>query len=513
MITIYFGAKPTEISSQEGLFVLLAETIKEFNGKVELVIAKRHLPTLTRMISLNNWKNISVMQVSIFGKSNSITTVAEIEKQKSFKVSYFYKFLTFSTLRLSKACILLVAAITFMMLIPGMLSIPIVFLAIAFLIPPIRKMIKKSLHYSPRIAKSLAFKFWNLLLQINSRLNRIPHFYFIDPYYKFEQKIIANAVLQRNSNILYVPHLFSGDLVKKLHSRVKIYSVFPDLVTVEYPQYFPKNISFEKSMAKTLKYSHKIFTYSSYVRENHIPMEFHYKIVVNPHGWLRKELQLTPVNISSLISQISFPVKFSKPKFNEGLTKLIVIPTIDRPYKNILNAIKSAEIILKQDYEEIKVVLTTPVISDEIIDYIWEQKLHKDIIWMPNLSLNDLDFLISRSNLVLHPSLFEGGWIFNCMRAVNYGVPFLVHGSPTALEMFGVKSDRFDIYLNQDSESILLPGVVNCLDILTLHDAIQEVFREPGRFVKEQYEATSILRLHSPEAAAKAYFLQERYFL
>jgi hypothetical protein len=87
---------------------------------------------------------------------------------------------------------------------------------------------------------------------------------------------------------------------------------------------------------------------------NYSFLEFHYKIVVNPHGWLRKELQLTPVNISSLISQISFPVKFSKPKFNEGLTKLIVIPTIDRPYKNILNAIKSAEIILKQDYEEIK---------------------------------------------------------------------------------------------------------------------------------------------------------------
>ena len=174
----------------------------------------------------------------------------------------------------------------------------------------------------------------------------------------------------------------------------------------------------------------------------------------------------------------------------------VVYPSVDRAHKNMLVLLRAAEHLLRRKYTNIKIVTTSHCISQSTYEFIVEKRLFLDVLFTPSLDEGALNFLISEAALVVHPSLSEGGDVFNFSRAVSNGVPALLANIPVVREMF----ERYGV-----SSSVYGPWTFQPTDHLELAELISRSLQERRALYEAQVEVMKSLMSYDYAAMARRY--------
>ncbi len=255
--------------------------------------------------------------------------------------------------------------------------------------------------------------------------------------YSIEYKKLANKVNKRKDiHAWFIPALFWPE-IKHIKAK-KIVSV-PDVVFIEFPTLFIEagyRRDF-RSYAETISVADNFICYSEYVKEMHLINSFDIdpsRISVIPHGVVRSDehfKELDPSNWSQEAKQILSQFQKSYLKNNQylssfdfGNAKYIFYSSQSRPYKNILSLVKVYERLLRENFLNIKLILTVNLDHDKALKaYIKDKDLEKDVLCLQNVSARVLTALYQRAICAVNPTLFEGGFPFTFTEAYSVGTP------------------------------------------------------------------------------------------
>ena len=127
-----------------------------------------------------------------------------------------------------------------------------------------------------------------------------------------------------------------------------------------------------------------------------------------------------------------------------------------RSHKNLLQLIRTWEVLLRRHYCGAKLVLTCRL-SDEpkVFEYIRAHHLQHDVLEISGVPSAILAALNMLATISINPTLFEGGFPFTFSEAYSVGTPSVMSSIPAVLEMVHDPALQdamlFDPY---DSESI-----------------------------------------------------------
>jgi glycosyltransferase involved in cell wall biosynthesis len=107
-----------------------------------------------------------------------------------------------------------------------------------------------------------------------------------------------------------------------------------------------------------------------------------------------------------------------------------------RSHKNLLQLVRTWEVLLRKDYCGAKLVLTCRLIDEPTVyNYIQSRHLQFDVLdvsGVPSAILAALNMLAAIS---INPTLFEGGFPFTFSEAYSVGTPSIMSRIPAVLEM------------------------------------------------------------------------------
>ncbi len=234
---------------------------------------------------------------------------------------------------------------------------------------------------------------------------------------------------------------------------------FPDLMMADFPTSFAVN--YPSSMAQFRQAQLAVQTGKHFIAYSHataksglqdrydIPAE---RIHVIPHA---------PIDLEPLIAvRGTLDDAYARRKFatnlieghrnvrwqgNEYLknfsfadTQYLFYASQLRPNKNALNLVKAYEILLRERYKYVKLILTANLADDhELHDYIYRRRLQYDIITAHDVPPQVLAALYHRAELAVNPSLFEGGMPFTFSEALSVGTPVVMSRIPQTTEVLG----------------------------------------------------------------------------
>jgi hypothetical protein len=244
-------------------------------------------------------------------------------------------------------------------------------------------------------------------------------------------------------------HSFSGNAVKSLAGHKKTMVVFPDAVASLYPTRYPAERFSAVLMASTVesvRSADAIICYSEFVKERELekflPVESAGKRVeVIPQGVFMPPVSLwrEPLDVKSMNRYVcnAFPKEGALGTVQFGRFDYVFYPTVDRPHKGTMTAVRAVEYLLREKQRNVKLIITSHQLTEDVSDYVLERHLHRDILCMPALPIATLNKMLANAAVVVHPSLAEGGDIFNFSRAVSNGSPALLSDIQVVHEMFG----------------------------------------------------------------------------
>lgn len=259
---------------------------------------------------------------------------------------------------------------------------------------------------------------------------------------------LVKIVNASDLDFVFVPVAFYPEVVHI--TKPKVITV-PDLIVCDYPQYFVNQIGNNWSAAiermKNLISNNKYFiSYSDYVANKHIypfaPKDSLVKVI--PHGNLSIIDELSRehgASIKGYSLAIMHNYMQKKPnlyinKFNFSNVKYLVYTSQNRPHKNITNLLKAYNILLKQRFCNVKLVLTGLFDHTPSVDkYIKDNNLQYDVLSLPNLSNKELAALDHLAYLAVNPTLFEGGFPFTFNEAYSVGTPSVMSKIPVVDEV------------------------------------------------------------------------------
>jgi hypothetical protein len=321
---------------------------------------------------------------------------------------------------------------------------------------------------------------------VQVRTNLIPHL--------FEREQVRFAkVINKDKSIdrLFFFTAFDGHVVRLVTKKKVV--VFPDAVTYLFPLRFSGMLvaSQMSSLRMSVANADGIVCYSKFVRDAQLrkifPVEVMLKpIEVIPQGYFTPDMNL---NIDRKVAQKSmnshrnliqnfFPeLLLNPPQVNFGEFDYLIYPTVDRPHKNVTTLIKAFSILLRKNHLNLKLILTSPHVTHDVQQLILKERLHYDVLYIPSVPIAVLDLLFKGASLMVHPSLTEGGDIFNFSRAVSVDCPALLADVPVVREMF----DRGNI-----NPEIYEKWLFDPVDPVLLAKKINETFSARDDLVKEQ---------------------------
>jgi glycosyltransferase involved in cell wall biosynthesis len=98
-----------------------------------------------------------------------------------------------------------------------------------------------------------------------------------------------------------------------------------------------------------------------------------------------------------------------------------------RPNKNVLLLLKAYRYLLRTQFIGHKLLLTgNPDHSSDIKDYIYDNYLDNDVIFLPGLTISELAACYKLADLAVNPSLSEGGCPFTFTEALSVGTPVVM---------------------------------------------------------------------------------------
>ena len=238
---------------------------------------------------------------------------------------------------------------------------------------------------------------------------------------EFAKELLSDETIER----LFFINAFESELISKLENK-KIIITFPDLVTTLFPSLYPLN-AFMKNLgdciANSVQLAHGVICYSQFARDTQLSRILDIqssttKIEIIPSGFYQQTHD-EPITLENLNEELNscvknfFPEFGPMPKIQFSEIEYILYPTVDRPHKNTCLLLQSTEELIRRKYLPIKLVLTGEGPISVTKEYIQSHKLHWDVIFMPELALDIFNRLLKKAALVVHPSLAEGGDIFN----------------------------------------------------------------------------------------------------
>lgn len=358
----------------------------------------------------------------------------------------------------------------------GLVSLSLLVAAVAILAIPPFVILSILLRRSPRQFMRMFLS--RAVLRIVQRRVKSSWVAISERLYQAESARMGKAI-DRASNIsaVFIPSAFEGYLCASV-ARVRKLIVFPDVTPLLFPTRFPGGQYSDfllASMRQSVTHSDGIICYSNFVRDVQLRKIFKEisegkSVDVIPQGFFVDEEfgepRLSSNNDLNSFIKNYFPEYGPLPKAFFGEFSFIIYPTVDRPHKNTLTLLRAFERLLRERGRNIKLVLTSPGGTVETMAFIRERKLHRDVLFMPAVPIVVLNQLISKSSVMVHSSLAEGGDIFNFSRAVSNGTPALLSDIAVTREMFdryGLEQATYLEWLFEATDERLLANKIDSI--------------------------------------------------
>ena len=490
-VGIYLGYEPGVKLNKEGLGRYLAKVVKTLCDNGDEII-----------IACPSWLNKEIRKLfnefDIRGK-NDIINVAKLPfslrvwfffqnikkgKKKKHSLKKFFEIIISIIEWLFLQSNSMVFLISFMILITlGILLSPVVLLFAAFVL---------FLRVSKKVAKKSARKLYRGFEYLYEYTYKNYVDFRKNLYWKAlsnTRKLLCKHVNTSNvrADIWYSPSIFwpeFNDIIGKKMVNV------PDLVTSTFPiqwgNHYDELIK-TNECRRTIEESDYFITYSEYISRTLLQKKFgkdEKSIFVIPHSInnLEEPIKLQNAHFSgeelkkwesAICREILQQAKYHVVNEIEYVrdydiksAKYIFYASQDRPHKNILNLVKAYEYLLRRRYINMKLFLTANINNNpELMEYIREKELEHDVLAFYDLSQKELAAFYHEANLVVNPTLYEGGFPFTFGEGMSVGVPSVMSSIPQVLEEISnsefVNNALFDPYNVDDIAKKIEYGLNN----------------------------------------------------
>lgn len=271
-------------------------------------------------------------------------------------------------------------------------------------------------------------------------------------------------------DVWFVPSIFWPQ-VNNIKNGIVVVNA-PDLVSENYPIGFSDAYNANNVIdkcRKTLRDAEYFITYCEYLRKSLLIDEY---FVISSHSVAithANNSMLDYINIDKRLignSNIDCNGKFSRDIIRCNLYRCsadswykhnfcidnvhyIFYASQCRPHKNMLNLIKAYEYLLRKKFIRYKLFLTGSSLSKDIKKYIKEHCLNNEIIIFPAVSAKALAALYCCADLVVNPTLYEGGFPFTFGEGMSVGTPSIMSDIPQTRDVLsnaGLDEIMFDPY-------------------------------------------------------------------
>lgn len=407
----------------------------------------------------------------------------------------------------------------FLLLIPlaaaaGIVLLPLALAALVlYLLYKLAKFLLKKGKFS---IKEIIFKVVSLTVKYSSEKWTDIHAFLVERRDNIVQRELVKRVNRsEKESVWFVPALFWPQIEDI--KGVKVVCA-PDLVTEHFPALFAgtKDGVEATDMCRRVLSNEKYFiTYSGFIRRTLLLDRYgknEENVVAIPHiNNSMSEYITMPDTWSKLLnSQKDFTLSFAKScvrevrKFHHAADdrfmetfdtdgiRFIFYASQYRPYKNILNLVKAYEYLLREKYVNFKLIMTCDLSKTDVLEYIWEHRLQYDVLCFHNVSAQQLASLYRCADLVVTPTLYEGGFPFTFGEGMSVGTPSVMSDIPQTrdvVEPYGLADDiLFDPYDWKAMVEKIEYGLANSRELyqreLTLY---RDLEKRTGDVVAEEY--------------------------
>lgn len=242
----------------------------------------------------------------------------------------------------------------------------------------------------------------------------------------------------------------------------------PDVVTTEFPLLFSDvNGALEstKNILKTINKSDFFITYCDFLKKEmrkhkenlqndqicvvphsindlseYIKIDYRLNEHFNTNKNLTKEFCVFLLN--NMLSKVNIEAKKHIFDFDFYNVRYIFYASQSRPHKNIVNLLRAYEYLLREKNIPIKLILTAKLdYAIDLKEYINDRNLQFDVISFSNVSSQQLAALYACAELVVNPTLYEGGFPFTFGEGMSVGTPSVMSRIPQVSEVV----DHFEL--------------------------------------------------------------------
>lgn len=277
---------------------------------------------------------------------------------------------------------------------------------------------------------------------------------------------LANKCKSNNDVDVWFLSYPSNTYIK--HFKKPVVVSVPDMVYLNFPIEFlmafgDKTLKkIHNDIAETIASATATISYSDYVSKKHVKKFFRGKdnmVKVINHAnvdtineleklKLRTNMEYIDLSnrlIKNYIRKITIKNNDSMSVYLRGVhwedIQYIFISSQVRPHKNYLNIFKAYEKVLREDYRNIKLIITgNPAVMEQTQRFIDERKLYYDIIPITAIPPRIHAAFYCKASLTVVPTLFEGGFPFCFSESLSVNTPVIMSDIPVTSEM--IKDDE-----------------------------------------------------------------------
>ena len=468
-IGIYLGYGPQTLLHKEGLGRYLATLIKGLTDKEEQVTVALPKWLVDSFELLAEDFQIDIKKMNFIIEYNTpviwqiyIKLLDSRKPKRNLK-----KKLLLSSIKAGEFCfgILLSTTNIFVLLLLGILGIVLGILLLPFGILGVLlyacyhllRMIKKKEKTGMR---SIAKKIEVTIQNVKGSGYRFYSKVFHKVLENVQERLVRRINRQgEKMDIWYSPGIFWPCFNKIKGNRV---INVPDLVVMDYPLHWynePGVIESALFSEQTIVEGCDFITYCEYIRD---------ELLVKRYGKKKENIAVIPHMVNDMSQYVTIDAKvaaqiadsstFTKAfcrmvlgqlktcvlQMNEYINKFdfqdvryIFYSSQARPHKNLINLLRAYQHVLRKRYGEVKLFVTGDLYhNEETRDYILNNKLQYDVLCFYNVNSQQLAALYHEADLVINPTLYEGGFPFTFGEGMSVGVPSLMSNIPQIREVF-----------------------------------------------------------------------------
>jgi hypothetical protein len=205
-----------------------------------------------------------------------------------------------------------------------------------------------------------------------------------------------------------------------------------------------------RQIERTLSSGQRFVTYSEYVKHQTLVRRFgvpEAAIDVITHGAIRLDpLIMIQGSVNPAAATDAFcrdildaAVRRSLPGSRRQWlgreTRFLFYASQFRPHKNIANLVRACEHLLRRRHRGYRLVLTgNPQMAPEVVDVAKRLGFSDEILFLHQLTPQELAACYRLASVSVNPSLFEGGLPFTFSESVSVGTPVVMSRIPVTIE-------------------------------------------------------------------------------